>query len=461
MSTTTDDFARVYFIVEENNTTAKEFVQIPKDALISDLRVTVALRHKRDGRLRLWKPFLVLGDDQANLIARLDEVDGDFATFCNDLSKARAAVVIAEVLRVIQAQEKGWKPGWGRQRPVGKLQENNSWRTIASVLHLSAAYWPITRQFKAVKHRYRAMDGANTLGLPIGIIHPAFAKFRALIADVSEKLPEELVESTAKLMASASVMSTANALCQQLLHDLLSYGVKQPTVSADHFSLYVRTDKLLGVASDVVQRKSYRQVMLLPIIRNSRAIDDERVFQVARVFHALRWSVHDLRDFYARLVAAVAPKSSQIADSRFFPVATTYMDNEGKRIKFRYLRPLKGDDPSCKTFLVTAVEDPSQLLVVKFVERYCEEAHKTFMREGRAPELLYCGTVWLDNPERNECGWRKMVVMEYVLGRVAVDGVSASVRQAVQDTVSILHRHDLVHGDARRPNILVAKAMAW
>jgi RIO-like serine/threonine protein kinase len=50
-----------------------------------------------------------------------------------------------------------------------------------------------------------------------------------------------------------------------------------------------------------------------------------------------------------------------------------------------------------------------------------------------------------------------MVVMEYIDGETCEDGVSDAVRIAVCDTVEYLHSQGMVHGDVRRPNIIIER----
>lgn len=203
---------------------------------------------------------------------------------------------------------------------------------------------------------------------------------------------------------------------------------------------------------------------------HSRAIDDDRALNLARIFYSLQLAMRRLDDYYS------GPLISPTAHTdRFFPLARSYT-SENQVVHFRYLRPLKGKDPSCVTFLAAptnsdfedsldsdnGIECDQKLLVIKFVERYGEVAHRALADKGLAPRLLYFGPVWKDGSERNGCGPRKMVVMEYIDGETLLekyddDVVPGTVHQALQTALGVLHDENQVHGDLRRPNIMIEK----
>ncbi|TFK20558.1 hypothetical protein FA15DRAFT_646854 [Coprinopsis marcescibilis] len=183
----------------------------------------------------------------------------------------------------------------------------------------------------------------------------------------------------------------------------------------------------------------------------TRAIDDTNTRRIARIFHALRSGLVELKSFYETL--APRSRNAPISVDRFFPCATSYVAEDKSIVSFRYRRYLKEQSPTCVAFLA---EGPARRqLVVKFVERYGAEAHRLLADSGQAPALLYYGDVWHDGPAEG-CRPRKMVVMEYVDGKVGEGRVSDEVREAVRAAVARLHSRNLVHGDIRRPNIVVA-----
>ncbi|EKM50342.1 uncharacterized protein PHACADRAFT_264967 [Phanerochaete carnosa HHB-10118-sp] len=202
----------------------------------------------------------------------------------------------------------------------------------------------------------------------------------------------------------------------------------------------------------------------------SRNIDDARVVQIARIFNGIRDAVEGLVEFYHGL-----SPSTENQKARFFSRATSFTMPDPQdasrttECQLRYLRPLKTPHPASTVFLAEIVNgtgDHISKVVVKFVERYGEAAHRALTEVGRAPKLLYHGDVWRTDPARRGCGPCKMVVMELVEGKTASDkygnrDYAAKVPEVVRDAVRSavtehLHGRGLVHGDIRRPNILLA-----
>ncbi|RDX42407.1 hypothetical protein OH76DRAFT_104167 [Lentinus brumalis] len=120
------------------------------------------------------------------------------------------------------------------------------------------------------------------------------------------------------------------------------------------------------------------------------------------------------------------------------------------------------------TYLATLTSDWQSLglrwprVVVKFVERYGEAAHRLLEREGFAPKLLYCGKPYADtSPEFSDMD---MVVMEALPDDGVVDTQSIAVkppaeaRRKVRDAVNVLHRHGYVHGNVTWRTVYVARA---
>ncbi|RDX41428.1 hypothetical protein OH76DRAFT_216504 [Lentinus brumalis] len=191
--------------------------------------------------------------------------------------------------------------------------------------------------------------------------------------------------------------------------------------------------------------------------------DDAHTISIARVFYALGRALARLQSFYAGLTPPTTP-GDELSLSRFFPLATEYKAGE-RTVKFKYLTYLTDTAEACRAFRAVTVEceDAQQPreIVVKFVERYGEAAHRLLAAHGLAPELLYYGDIWLSGPEREGCGQRKMVVMEYVKGKaawVADRDDKRGVRGAVERAVGLLNDAGMVHGDVRLPNIVIADA---
>ncbi|EEB92167.1 hypothetical protein MPER_09364 [Moniliophthora perniciosa FA553] len=100
--------------------------------------------------------------------------------------------------------------------------------------------------------RYRLYP--NPVGVPVELIHPAFAQFRALAADTSALPPEDVIRLTYQLMVAVSQISTDEAPRQEftrgILTQILSYGFTQTVdPSLDHVCLYSCAEEPLGVAA--------------------------------------------------------------------------------------------------------------------------------------------------------------------------------------------------------------------
>jgi serine/threonine protein kinase len=101
-----------------------------------------------------------------------------------------------------------------------------------------------------------------------------------------------------------------------------------------------------------------------------------------------------------------------------------------------------------------------RMIAIKFTTRYNERGHRLLAEHGLAPELLCVRT---DNKDGRECGYRVMVVMEFLDGQTATEycrGLDQSTKDAVHQDVKraieILHNQNLVFGDLQKPNIMIA-----
>ena len=195
-----------------------------------------------------------------------------------------------------------------------------------------------------------------------------------------------------------------------------------------------------------------------------RIIDDQSVIKVARIFAGLRVALKALANYYRLLPTAPYTQSCGGAQSnlaqRIFPLANSCVVNKEK-ITWKYEAILKNRDHSSNTFLAISTEK-QQKLVIKFVERYGESAHRKLDGLDYAPGLFYCGDIWSGDAVLSRgCSPRKMVVMEYIEGKTLDEmytsgqPIPEAVHAAVETIVMILHEDGLVHGDIRRPNIMI------
>lgn len=88
-------------------------------------------------------------------------------------------------------------------------------------------------------------------------------------------------------------------------------------------------------------------------------------------------------------------------------------------------------------------------LYVKFVKQYHKEAHQFCAKRGRAPELF--------GFQQLAGGWF-MVVMEYLQDFHFWNNEPKAAQDKLREFISDYHRHGFVHGDIRKPNVLVSNS---
>ena len=115
-------------------------------------------------------------------------------------------------------------------------------------------------------------------------------------------------------------------------------------------------------------------------------------------------------------------------------------------VEFEYLGSLR----EFRTLFLCQEKQSRRMLVVKFVTRYSPAAHLDCARRGCAPQLY--------GFEEAPGGWY-MVVMEYLspelYGPFTLSSNKGLIRDATMQHITTLHEHGYVHGDVRRPNILI------
>ncbi|KAJ8483069.1 hypothetical protein ONZ51_g4948 [Trametes cubensis] len=353
---------------------------------------------------------------------------------------------------------------------------------------------------------------------PVEIHHPAFAIFLGHVNDPTLSVPDDTVKTTAQFMLSQSQIATVeNQRTNIRLHlgNLLGISaIPNPNWNrtSSHHVVTIPAEANFGeqAALAIVEEKgelgtngepsvqgsfSYhafwndadRPKLLkacpcpsfiisvagpwlvicgaiyssLPVVHRltdyiwlgySRAIDDGHILRVARIFYALHLGMQNLKTYYETL-----EYNPEDTTSRYFPLATSYVQPNGEKVEFKYKAPLKVGDLSCVTYLATDCRDPQRKLIVKFVERYGEKAHKLLAENQLAPELLYYGDVWTILEAARGSRPRQMVVMEYIRGRTAAElkEVPQCVRDAIKRALELLHEKKMVHGDIRLPNVII------
>jgi serine/threonine protein kinase len=185
------------------------------------------------------------------------------------------------------------------------------------------------------------------------------------------------------------------------------------------------------------------------------AMSRSHVNRVARIFYALKTSLDKLKSYYDNITIG----SSRPAPTRYFPSITTYLDQDQKHVQFEYLGYLESG-ADCVTLHAKTYTEPAQDIVVKFVERYSESAHRLLEQEGLAPKLFYYGAVCSDKQPSYDS--LSMVVMEYLDGvtyasALKTKTLTTEVKSELRRALRLLHDNGLVFGDLRPPNVMITK----
>ncbi|KIP01592.1 hypothetical protein PHLGIDRAFT_131192 [Phlebiopsis gigantea 11061_1 CR5-6] len=177
--------------------------------------------------------------------------------------------------------------------------------------------------------------------------------------------------------------------------------------------------------------------------------------RVAKLWRALKTCVGDLKTYYGSLELPAdarhrKPSSQPGAEVFIGPYLTTLEAEDGRTVRLTYEAHLAPDYPDKAIFRATM--DARHPVVVKFVYGYCGEAHRLLadLAVPLAPRLHHCGP-------RADAGGLVVVVMDYV--EPARDQrFTAAHAQALRTAMKALHAGGLVHGDLRRPNMLLKNA---
>lgn len=176
--------------------------------------------------------------------------------------------------------------------------------------------------------------------------------------------------------------------------------------------------------------------------------------RATRVMHSLRTDVGKLREYYIGLkVTADVPNELHPS---YFPSIHAYTDEKDKIIEFKYIQPLEIES-TCVTFLARNT-NTRKSVVVKFVQRYGEEAHRLLAKENLAPQLFYYGRVGVLEGDPSY-GHLRMVVMEYIDGETLdkAKRIPPATRYRIRHALDVLHNRGYVFGDLRKPNIMITK----
>ncbi|KAI5121423.1 hypothetical protein M0805_006186 [Coniferiporia weirii] len=299
----------------------------------------------------------------------------------------------------------------------------------------------------------------NNYGPPIGLFHPIFDSFQAAMKVT--QMPRLMCD---RISAIGKYLDT---LLGDTFMTIEASGVKSDgvmTLSAA-FLVVCPIENTGQGKSDIVRSKSYCPSFILAIagpwlcvlggIYADKAIvqpltdylwlggdifSDDRLLSISRLFAALKSAISTLRQYYWSLsdVAGDSPNG--------FPFVRNYLTET-----FSYMTPLAEDHPH-KLIYKAKHERSRQPLVVKFVSTYCAQAHRLLAEHQLAPTLHYAGT---EDAGAQTYGGRYMIVMDFVDTAPSLDSLSEGQIGQVRRAVDLLHSHNIVFGDLRRPNILI------
>ena len=176
---------------------------------------------------------------------------------------------------------------------------------------------------------------------------------------------------------------------------------------------------------------------------------DQHVLQTAHTLRALRECLDELGREYASMKEGDLRIYNTPTGTLPAPHFRNFTSLTGMKYELKYLSHLL-DRPrdSRSLFLAEATSDSIDPVkcVVKFTERYGKAAHEIMEKMNMAAELLYCS-------------WEASVGLFVVITRFYECDMRAplsdEVLQQLEDGLNRLHGNNLVHGDLRRPNILI------
>ena len=181
---------------------------------------------------------------------------------------------------------------------------------------------------------------------------------------------------------------------------------------------------------------------------------DRHVLQTVHTLRALRGCLDELGREYAGLEEGDLQTFDTPTGTFPAPHFRNFTSSTGTKYKLKYLSHLLGRPRDSRSlFLAEATSDSSDSndsikCVVKFTEQYGKTAHEFMEKLDMAAELLYCSM-----EEEDSVGLFVVITRFYDCDMTAP--LSDAVLQQLEDGLKQLHDNNLVHGDLRRPNILI------
>jgi hypothetical protein len=180
---------------------------------------------------------------------------------------------------------------------------------------------------------------------------------------------------------------------------------------------------------------------------------DEGVRGVARILRALQLSNKSLTAYYSEL------KTMGVLGRDGKPIPPHFREVEigGTQYKLDYTKRLAEGSEEKAVFVANLESEGSKFeAVVKFAHSYCEAAHKLLVNELLAPRLHFC--------KKLEDVGMYVVIMDLVKEPAGITEMlgdqefTTKVAKNMEKAVRLLHAAGMVHGDLRRPNILVQES---
>ena len=179
---------------------------------------------------------------------------------------------------------------------------------------------------------------------------------------------------------------------------------------------------------------------------------DERVTQTAKRFLAFRKAIQDLRSYYRSLrLDDSGPVRAARLPHPTYAVSSEVIHTLRFVDRFRY-QGLRSDDPDNYGRSLFSAKLDNKPVLVKFCTQYGAKAHSHLAEHNFAPRLHHCVEL---------VGRVTMVVMDVVedasiaFYKYQDSDLPNCIVQKVQEAVDTLHAAGFVHGDIRRPNIMV------
>ena len=178
--------------------------------------------------------------------------------------------------------------------------------------------------------------------------------------------------------------------------------------------------------------------------------EEEQVYYVAKVFDAVARAVKALGRQYFFLKPESGPEI-RLPSPTYLPNSPLPANESSFKFRERFMYERRHLDSYRRSLFLAEYE--GKTVVVKFCERYGEDAHRMLADAGLAPKLHYCSEM---------VGGVFMVVMEQVDGRDSYSefrhrDLPRTVLDDIERALEKLHDEQLVYGDMRRPNIMVVK----